>query len=112
MFYNCKYEGEDIPDGIRNLYKFIGTGNVSDELTEKLNTAVMKARINEVWRTQYMKEWVVIQDAREEGYRERDSIKISEMLRTGKTAEEIADFCGYPIEQVKAVERELLVSSE
>ena len=41
-----------------------------------------------------MKEWVVIQDAREEGYLERDTVKISEMLRSGKTAEEIADFCG------------------
>ncbi len=112
VFYNCKYEGEDIPDGIRNLYEFIDTGNVSDGLTEKLNTAVMKARINEVWRTQYMKEWVVIQDAREEGYLERDTVKISEMLRSGKTAEEIADFCGYPIEQVKEVEKELLISTE
>ena len=63
-----------------------------------------------------MKEWVVIQDARdegyEEGYLERDTVKISEMLRSGKTAEEIAEFCGYPIEQVKAVEKELLVSAD
>ncbi len=63
-----------------------------------------------------MKEWVVIQDARdegyEEGYLERDTVKISEMLHSGKTAEEIAEFCGYPIEQVKAVEKELLVSAE
>ena len=124
MFYNCKYEGEDIPDGIRNLYEFIGTGRASDELTEKLNSAVAKARRNEIWRAQYMKEWVVIQDARDEGfedgletgraegYLERDTIKISEMLRSGKTAEEIADFCGYPIEQVKAVEKEMLVSTD
>ncbi|MBR4544146.1 MAG: hypothetical protein IKO53_08055 [Lachnospiraceae bacterium] len=37
---------------------------------------------------------------------------ISRMLRSGKTAEAIADFCGYPIEQVKAVEKELLVSAD
>ena len=128
VFYNCEYEGEDIPDGIRNLYEFIGTGNASDELTKKLKSAVMKARINEAWRTQYMKEWVVIQDARDEGYEDglEDGRKegredgreeahfevISRMLRSGKTAEEIAEFCGYPIEQVKAVERGLLVSAE
>ncbi len=112
MFYNCKYRGEDVPIDIRNFYEFIGTGRASDELTEKLNSAVAKARRNEVWRAQYMKEWVVIQDAREEGYRERDTIKISEMLRSGKTVEEIADFCGYPIEQVKEVEKELLISTE
>ncbi len=23
VFYNCKYEGEDIPDGIRNLYEWL-----------------------------------------------------------------------------------------
>ncbi len=48
VFYNCKYEGEDIPDGIRHLYEFIGTGNASDELTEKLNSAVAKAYKNEI----------------------------------------------------------------
>ena len=91
----------------------------------------MKARINEAWRTQYMKEWVVIQDARDEGYEDgledgreegrKEGRKdgrgeahfevISRMLRSGKTAEEIAEFCGYPIEQVKAVEKEMLVST-
>ena len=71
-----------------------------------------------------MKEWVVIQDARDEGYEDglEDGRKegrgeahfevISRMLRSGKTAEEIAEFCGYPIEQVKAVEKEMLVSAE
>ena len=116
VFYNCKYEGEDIPDGIRHLYEFIGTGNASDELTEKLNSAVAKAYKNEIWRTQYMKEWVVIQDARDEGYedgrKEADYETISRMLRSGKTAKEIADFCGYPIEQVKTVEKEMLVSAD
>ncbi len=79
-----------------------------------------------------MKEWVVIQDARDEGYEdglatgreegrkegreegreEADHETISRMLRSGKTAEEIADFCGYPIEQVKNVEKEMLVSAD
>ncbi len=59
-----------------------------------------------------MKEWVVIQDARDEGREEAHHEVISRMLRSGKTAEEIADFCGYPIEQVKAVETELLVSAD
>ena len=71
-----------------------------------------------------MKEWVVIQDARDEGYEDgledgREEGRgeahfevISRMLRSGKTAEEIAEFCGYSIEQVKAVEKEMLVSAE
>ena len=34
---------------------------------------------------------------------------IAEMLRRGKSPEEIADFCGYPVELVKEVEESLLV---
>ena len=115
VFYNCKYEGEDIPDDIRNLYEFIGTGRASDELTEKLNSAVAKARRNEVWRAQYMKEWVIIQDARDEGYEDgqkSESVRvITNMLRSGKTAEEVAELCGYTVEQVREVEESLLAIS-
>ena len=95
VFYNCKYEGEDIPEDIRNLYEFIDTGNASDELTEKLNSAVAKAHMNEMWRTQYMKEWVVIQDARDEGREEgrEETIirKVCLKLRKGKEIWQIAD---------------------
>lgn len=40
---------------------------------------------------------------------QRDRITI--MLRKGKSPEEIADFCGYPIELVKQVEESLQVVS-
>lgn len=32
------------------------------------------------------------------------------MLRRGKTVEEIVDFCGYPYDQVKKVENDLLTT--
>ena len=112
MFYNCTYKGEDIPDDIRNLYDYIGTGFIGDELTERLNTAVTKARRNEVWRAEYMKEWVIIQDAKEEGYEEAQNDAIKRMLRSGKTAEAISDFCGYPLDQVKEVEKELMAAGQ
>ena len=107
VFYNCKYEGEDIPDGIRNLYEFIGTGNTSDELTEKLDFAVTKARSNEIWRTQYMKEWVVIQDARdegrEEGHEETIIRKVCLKLRKGKEIWQIADELEEAEARIKAI---------
>ena len=107
VFYNCKYEGEDIPDGIRNLYEFIGTGNASDELTEKLNSAVAKAHKNEIWRTQYMKEWVVIQDARDEGREEgrEETIirKVCLKLRKGKEIWQIADELEEDETRIKAI---------
>ena len=107
VFYNCKYEGKDIPNGIRNLYEFIDTGNASDELTEKLNSAVAKAHMNEMWRTQYMKEWVVIQDARDEGREEgrEETIirKVCLKLRKGKEIWQIADELEEDKAQIKVI---------
>lgn len=62
-----------------------------------------------------MKEWVVLQEAKEEGREEgrvegreeAEFNRISIMLKKGKTAEEIAEFCGYPVDTVKAVEEKL-----
>ena len=48
------------------------------------------------------------EEGREEGFSLRDTQKIGEMLSRGKTVEEIVDFCGYPYEQVKSVEEDLL----
>ena len=45
------------------------------------------------------------------GKEKRDREKIVEMLRRGKSPEDIADFCGYPIELVKQVEESLFSSS-
>ncbi len=36
---------------------------------------------------------------------------IMDMLMRGRSVEDISDFCGYPIEMVKKVQDEMLVSS-
>ena len=71
-----------------------------------------------------MKEWVLLQDARDEGREEGIEqgieqgiergirIGIETMLKNGKTVEEIADFCGYPPELIKSVEEEMLAEAE
>ncbi len=46
-----------------------------------------------------------------EGREIRDREKITEMLRRGKTVEEIVDFCGYPDEQVRRIADSVRVSS-
>ena len=43
----------------------------------------------------------------EKGRNQRDREKIEEMLKAGRTAEKIADFCGYPLELVKLVEESI-----
>ena len=59
-----------------------------------------------------MREIVFYQNAVDEGVEigreERDAQKIEEMLRRGKTVEEIVDFCQYPYEQVKEIADSLL----
>ena len=110
VFYNCTYKGDDISDDLRRFYDYVATGEPKSELTERIETAVKKARRNEDWRTQYMKEWVVLMDAKDEGREEERRCLVESMLKKGKTVEEIVDFCGYPYELVKSIEDELKVS--
>ena len=44
-----------------------------------------------------------IEKEKRESVEKRDTEKITEMLNRGKTPEQIADFCGYPIDQVMKV---------
>ena len=116
VFYNCRYSGEDIPEELRKLYEYVEDDRVDSNLTRKIEQAVDKGRKNALWRTQYMKEWVVIQDARDDGFEDgmeqgieqgivqgiEQSIEM--MLHNGKSVEEIVDFCGYSYELVKRIE--------
>ncbi len=70
VYYNCTYQGDDIPEDLRKFYDYVENGKTENELTKRIDNAVAKARKNEVWRTQYMKEWVVLQDAKDEGREE------------------------------------------
>ncbi|MBP5275477.1 MAG: Rpn family recombination-promoting nuclease/putative transposase [Lachnospiraceae bacterium] len=79
VFYNCTYEGEDLPEDIKKFYKYIRTGKSESALTERIDEAVVKCRQNEIWRTQYMKERVVIMDAREEGREEERESNIEKL---------------------------------
>ena len=114
IFYNCCYKGKDIPDDLRDFYRYVETGIVNSDLTRQIDEAVAKGRENESWRERYMREWNALhdarEDAREEGREEGREDDIVGMLRRGKTVEEIVDFCGYPYDQVKKVENDLLAT--
>ena len=66
IFYNCTYKGNDLPDDLREFYEYVNTGKTGSKLTERLADAVNKARKVEKWRSEYMKEMVLIMDAVEE----------------------------------------------
>ena len=70
IFYNCTYEGNDIPEDLKQLYEYIKHGKVKGDLTKKIDDAVVKGRKNEIWRSQYMKERIILQDVKEEGIEE------------------------------------------
>ena len=117
IFFNCCYKGEEITEDIRKLYDYVESGNVGNRLTERLESAVDQGRKNAVWRSQYMKERVIIQDAMDEGIElgfgqgiEQGKTQMIEgMLRRGKTVDEIVDFCDYPRELVEKVRADMEV---
>ena len=53
IFYNCCYEGEDIPEELRKLYDYIETGKSSSNLTDRIDNAVEEAKKIGDWRSGY-----------------------------------------------------------
>ena len=85
IFYNCTCVGDNLPESLRSLYEYIITGAKSDRLTGRIENAVERARRNEKWRSEYMKELLhdddVRTDAREEGREEGRAEGISGFIR-------------------------------
>ena len=73
LFYNCCYKGNDIPEGLRQLYDYVETGKSSNDLTKRIDGAVEKARKIEEWRSNYMIESIRLMDARDEGREEEEA---------------------------------------
>ena len=67
IFYNCVSSSEEVPEHLKELYDYIRTGRAGNALTRKLEEAVGRARRNEEWRSEYMKELLHDDDVREEG---------------------------------------------
>ena len=67
IFYNCTCLSREMPEGLRAFYDFILTGASSSALTRRIDSAVSRARRNEKWRSEYMKELLLRADARAEG---------------------------------------------
>ncbi len=111
IFYNCMYEGQNLPEVQKNFYEYIRTGKTNDSLTKHIDDAVLTARKKEEWRSMYMKEQAIFMELKaegiEEGIEKRDREKITTMLQKGKSAEAIADFCDYPLSLVLEIQESL-----
>ena len=67
IFYNCAADPEKVPENLRELYDYIRSGKVGGNLSQRIDEAVCRARKNEEWRSEYMKELLHDDDVREEG---------------------------------------------
>jgi hypothetical protein len=66
-------DAKDIPENLRELYEYIRTGKVGGNLTRRIDEAVARARKNEVWRSEYVKELLHDDDVRAEGRAEGEA---------------------------------------
>ena len=64
----------DVPEGIREFLSYVEHENVEDEFTKLLDKEVKNARLNEEWRSEYLKTYVNDMDMRREGYLEGEEI--------------------------------------
>ena len=99
---------EDISPKLKAFLNYVAGNVVEDEYVKKLDDAVQKARLNKKWRNEYMV--INMRDLEHEaiGAKRRDREKIAEMLQDGKTPEEIASFCKYPMTLIEEVQKSLM----
>ena len=70
IFYNCAADPKKVPENLWELYEYIRSGKVGGDLSRRIDEAVRRARKNEEWRSEYMKELLHDDDVREEGREE------------------------------------------
>ena len=104
---------DDVRGGLKSFLDYVAGKAVDDEYVKKLDDAVQKARANKEWRREYMT--LMMRDLEnqeigmEKGREQRDREKIADMLRKGRSPQDIADFCDYPMDLIREVEESLLV---
>ena len=74
IFYNTTADLSEAPEGIRKFLSYVENENADDEFTKLLDKEVKNARLNEEWRSEYLKTYVNDMDMRREGYLEGEEI--------------------------------------
>ncbi|SDZ79973.1 conserved hypothetical protein (putative transposase or invertase) [Oribacterium sp. KHPX15] len=99
---------DDISPKLKAFLSYVAGNAVEDEYVKKLDEAVQRARKNKKWRREYMV--INMRDLEQQamGAKRRDREKIAEMLQDGKTPEEIASFCKYPMKLIKEVQNSMM----
>lgn len=69
-FFNCTYEGANIPKELIHFYEFVRTGKAEDSLTEDLKNAVEEKNMAYIYQSDYLRLREMKDDARDEGREE------------------------------------------
>ena len=108
---NVSSIADDIDPKLRAFLDYVVGKPSEDEYIGKLEEAVKKAKANKLWRKEYMTlEMRDLENQEIGGQEERKKI-IVQMLNKGRSAEQIADFCGIPITEIQAIQDEMLVGA-
>ena len=115
IFYNTTADLSDAPEGIKKFLGYVENEHAEDEFTRLLDKEVKSARLNEEWRSEYLKTYVNDMDMKREGYlegeehgkaegeRERDRFLVNRWKQKGKEISEIADDLGKSEEYVRGL---------
>ena len=99
---------DDISPKLKAFLNYVAGNVVEDEYVKKLDEAVQRARQNKKWRREYM--FINMRDLEQQriGREEHKREQIAEMLQDGKTPEEIASFCKYPMKLIEEVQNSMM----
>lgn len=100
---------DDVSDKLRAFLDYVAGKTVDDEYVRKLDEAVRRARANKEWRREYMTLMMRDLENQEMGIEKEQKDRIAIMLQDGKTPQAIAEFCKYPIELIKEVQKSMLM---
>ena len=74
IFYNTTADLSDAPEGIKEFLDYVENEHAEDEFTRLIDKEVKNARLNEEWRSEYLKTYVNDMDMRREGYIEGEKL--------------------------------------
>ena len=84
IFYNTTADLSEVLEGIREFLSYVENENADDDFTKLLDKEVKNARLNEEWRSEYLKTYVNDMDMRREGYVEGEKRGRYEGEKLGK----------------------------
>ena len=74
IFYNTTADLSNAPEGIKKFLSYVENEYAEDEFTRLIDKEVKNARLNEEWRSEYLKTYVNDMDMRREGYIEGEKL--------------------------------------